>query len=211
MTTSSLRSSRSLLTESKNSFCLSNAWVCSGAEREKIGTGEQMTSEAGLGRRLLWILRKTLTSARHSTDCLETQTQCKCEAFHVVYASQEMSLCMLPEGHRHFEGCSLFHILSWLSLWFHSIVREVTEAMHPFQWGVNGDMLRNPRWQLFYLIAIWLFLYVDSRCLLSQVSIEWSWSKHRARTDMHTKSRVGERIRVKARRSFTMWKRRASL
>lgn len=64
---------------------------------------------------------------------LKTQTQRKCEAFHVVYASQEMSLCMLPERHQYFEGCSLFHILSWLSLWFHSIVREVTEALHPFQ------------------------------------------------------------------------------
>lgn len=65
--------------------------------------------------------------------CLETETQCEREAFHVVYTSQEMSLCTLPEGHWHFEGCSLFHILSWLSLWFHSIGREVTEAMHPFQ------------------------------------------------------------------------------
>lgn len=40
---------------------------------------------------------------------LKTQTHCKCEAFHVVYASQEMSLCMLPEGHQYFEGSSFSH------------------------------------------------------------------------------------------------------
>lgn len=28
--------------------------------------------------------------------CLETQAQCEPEAFHVVYAGQAMSLCMLP-------------------------------------------------------------------------------------------------------------------
>lgn len=40
---------------------------------------------------------------------LKTQTQRKCEAFHVVCASQAMSLCMLPEEHQHFEGCSFSH------------------------------------------------------------------------------------------------------
>lgn len=119
----------------------------------------------------------------------------------------------LKDINQYFEGCSLFHILSWLSLWFHSIVREVTEATHPFQGGVNGDVLMNPQGQLFYLIAIWLFLYVDSWCLLSQISIAWSWSKHSAHTDMHTKSSVsvGECIRVKARRSFKTEKCRALL
>lgn len=85
--------------------------------------------------------------------CLETQAQCERETFHVVYAKKCRCACF-PEGHQYFEGCSLFHILSWLSLWLHSIVREVTEATHPFQGGVNGDVLMKPQGQLFYLIAM---------------------------------------------------------